>query len=120
VIDYGRLAGLPLEEPFPGIRRRAFSSASATVTEYVLEPGASFPQHHHPQEQLTLLQSGDVELTAEDRLVELSAGDWFVVAGGVEHGLRAGADGARFLAVLVPRRDPSDPYTLTPEGAPRR
>ena len=54
-----------------------------------------------------------MEFTADGRSQRLSQGDWSVVAGGVEHGIRAGARGAPFLAVLVPRRSPEDPYTIT-------
>src|SRR5437762_1643815 len=69
--------------------------------------------HRHPQEQITLVQEGDLEFSADGRSQRLSQGDWSVVAGGVEHGIRAGMRGARFLAVLVPRRSLGDPYTLT-------
>ncbi len=109
----GSLDGLPVETPFPGVRRRTFSSRQATVAEYSFDPGAHFPLHHHGQEQITLVQEGDLELVADGRDQRLAAGDWSVVAAGVEHGIQAGARGARFLAVLVPRRSPDDPYTLS-------
>jgi unsaturated pyranuronate lyase len=109
----GSLDGLPVETPFPGVRRRTFSSLQATVAEYSFDPGARFPLHRHVQEQITLVQEGDVEFTADGRSQQLSPGEWSVVAGGVEHGIRAGARGARFLAVLVPRRSADAPYTLS-------
>lgn len=109
----GSLDGLPVEAPFPGVRRRTFSSRQATVAEYSFDPGARFPLHRHAQEQITLLLEGDVELLADGRSQRLAEGDWSVLAAGVEHGIRAGARGARFLAVLVPRRAPDEPYTLT-------
>jgi quercetin dioxygenase-like cupin family protein len=109
----GSLDGLPVETPFPGVRRRTFSSRQATVAEYSFDPVARFPLHRHAQEQITLVQEGDVELIADGRRRQLAEGDWSVVAAGVEHGISAGARGARFLAVLVPRRSPDDPYTLT-------
>lgn len=100
----GSLDGLAVETPFPGVRRRTFSSQQATVAEYSFDPGARFPLHRHAQEQTTLVLEGDVELVADGRRERLAAGDWSVLAGGVEHGIRAGARGARFLALLVPRR----------------
>jgi hypothetical protein len=36
-----------------------------------------------------------------------------VIAGGVEHGITAGRGGARFLAVLVPRRAPDEARAFT-------
>ena len=57
----GTFERLPIEEPFPGLRRRTFDGSGATVNEYCFEPGASFPLHRHPQEQITLVVDGTVE-----------------------------------------------------------
>jgi quercetin dioxygenase-like cupin family protein len=102
----GSLDALPVETPFPGVRRQTFSSESATVAEYSFDPGARFPLHHHAQEQVTLVLEGDLELVADGRRQRLTAGAWSVVPGRVEHGITAGGRGARFLIVLVPRREP--------------
>jgi len=101
----GRFDELPAEEPQPGVRRRTVQAEHATVAEYAFEPGASFPQHAHPQEQVTLVLEGEVELTADGHTERLAAGAWSVVPGGVEHGVRAGDGGARIVAVVVPRRE---------------
>jgi quercetin dioxygenase-like cupin family protein len=101
------------ESPFPGVRRRTLDSEQATVVEYAFDPGALFPLHHHRQEQITMVQEGSVELVAGGRTELLGAGDWSVTPGGVTHGIRAGERGARFLAVIVPRRAPDELYTIT-------
>jgi quercetin dioxygenase-like cupin family protein len=111
--ERGSLAALPAEQPYPGNRRRTFSSSQATVAEYTFEPGARFPRHHHAQEQITLVQEGQIELTAAGRTAALGPGQWAVTAAGVEHGVRAGDRGARFLAILVPRRGADDALTVT-------
>jgi quercetin dioxygenase-like cupin family protein len=116
----GRFDQLEPESPFPGIVRRALTTDEATVTEYRFEPGATFPQHHHPQEQITLVLSGEVRMTIAGTTRELSSGGWSVVPGGIAHGITAGATGATFLALLVPRRDPADPYTTTTPEPPAR
>jgi quercetin dioxygenase-like cupin family protein len=108
----GRFADLPLEHLYEGVRQRSFDSERATVTEYVFGPHARFPIHRHRQEQITLIQEGDVELTAAGETMRLAAGDWSIVGPSVEHGIRAGEQGARFLAIVVPRRDRSAPYTV--------
>jgi unsaturated pyranuronate lyase len=100
----GSFDGLPVEEPYPGLRRRTFDATGATVNEYTFEPGAEFPLHHHPQEQITIVEEGEIELTAADETVRLRAGEWSVLAGGVAHGIRAFEKGARILAIVVPRR----------------
>lgn len=101
---HGSFDALPAQTPYHGLRRRTFDSAEATVNEYSFEPEARFPLHRHPQEQITLILDGDVELTVGDETMRLTTGDWSVVGSEVEHGIRAGGSGARILAIIVPRR----------------
>jgi quercetin dioxygenase-like cupin family protein len=112
-VSSGSFDQLAAETPFPGVVRRALTTTGATVTEYRFAPGSTFPEHFHPQEQITLILEGEVQLTAASDTQRLAAGDWSVVAGGVPHGITSGASGTRFLAVLVPRRDPDAAYTLS-------
>lgn len=110
--DFGSFASLPGDEPFPGVRRHAFSTEKATVTSYVFDPGAAFPLHEHHEEQITLVEEGKVTFTVADESHDLRAGDWSVVAGQVAHGLIAGPTGARILAILVPPRSSPDAFEL--------
>jgi quercetin dioxygenase-like cupin family protein len=102
------------DEPFPGVRRRSFRSEQATIAVYDFDPGAEFPQHRHDEEQITVIHEGEVEFEVAGELHVLGPGQSYVVAGGVQHGLRAGMSGARFLAVVVPARARADAYTLLP------
>ena len=108
----GSFEALEADEPYPGLQRRAFDSEGATVTEYRFEPGAAFPLHRHPQEQITLIAEGEVEMTIDGQVSPLRAGDWSVVGPEVEHGIRAGRNGARILAIVVPRRSGPDALTV--------
>jgi quercetin dioxygenase-like cupin family protein len=112
-VSAGSFHEIDAERPFPGIVRRAFSTPEATVTEYRFEPHSTFPEHFHPQEQITLILEGEAQLTAAGETATLVPGDWSVVPGGIPHGITSGSHGARFLAVLVPRRDPDAAYTLS-------
>ena len=112
----GSFDALDVESPYPGVERTSFDSEGATVTRYRFEPEASFPLHRHGQEQLTMIIAGRVLFTVDGQEQQLGPGDWSVVPGGVEHGLRAGAQGAEFLAVVVPRRADSHAYVVS-EGA---
>lgn len=102
--DFGSFDGIDAESPYPGIDRRVLTTSKATVQEYRFEAGASFPIHHHEQEQFTLVLDGTISFSADGDSRELSAGEWSVVPGDVPHGVTAGPAGARFLAVLVPPR----------------
>jgi quercetin dioxygenase-like cupin family protein len=104
VTQYGSFDELEGEAPYAGIVRRVLTTSKATVQEYSFEPGATFPLHHHPQEQITLVIDGDLSFSAGGESRELGAGMWSVVPGDVTHGITAGPSGARFLAILVPPR----------------
>ena len=101
-----------LEHPFPGVTRRTNHTAKATVSAYAFEPGAEFPIHTHPEEQITVVLTGTVVFTVEGERHALGPGETYVVLADLEHGLRAGPEGARFLAVVVPRRAGSDAYEI--------
>jgi quercetin dioxygenase-like cupin family protein len=109
-LETGRFDALEADEVYPGVTRRSFSSREATVTSYAFAPNASFPLHSHPQEQITLVTGGSVEMTVAGESESLVAGAWSVVAGGVEHGITAGPEGAIVTAVVVPRRASADAY----------
>jgi quercetin dioxygenase-like cupin family protein len=108
----GTIADLPATEPFAGLTRRTIDATKATVNEYAFQPGASFPIHRHPEEQVTLVLEGTVSLTVEGETTQLEPGGWSVVGGDVEHGITAGPDGARIVAIIAPRRTSADAYTI--------
>jgi quercetin dioxygenase-like cupin family protein len=100
--------------PQPGVRRHSHDTAKATVASYAFEPGARFPKHRHDEEQVTIVLEGQVDFFVDGWEHRLGPGETFVVEAGVEHSLRAGEQGARFLAVVVPRRPDPDAYAVTP------
>jgi quercetin dioxygenase-like cupin family protein len=110
--ESGTLEQLPLDEPFPGVRRRTIDAAGATVTSYAFAPGARFPLHRHPQEQVTLVHEGSVRMRLDDAEEELDAGSWSLIPGDVPHGITAGEQGARLTAVVVPRRAEAGAYEV--------
>jgi quercetin dioxygenase-like cupin family protein len=110
----GTFAGIEPETPYPGILRRTVQSERMTLSEYTFEPGATFPLHRHPQEQVTLIEAGEVRLSVAGATETLAAGAWSVMPGGVEHGITAGPEGARIVAILSPRRESAGEISVTP------
>jgi quercetin dioxygenase-like cupin family protein len=108
---------LPSEQPFAGITRRALTTSHMTITSYAFEPGATFPLHSHSQEQWTLVERGSVEMTIAGEATPMVPGDWSLVDPEVQHGITAGEDGARILAIIAPPRASSGDYEL---AAPER
>lgn len=108
----GSFDELPAQKPYPGLQRKTFETSEATVNEYTFGPEATFPLHRHPQEQITLVLKGSVELTVGGRSIGLREGWWSVVDSGVEHSIRAGGDGAKIVAIVIPKRETPDGYTV--------
>jgi quercetin dioxygenase-like cupin family protein len=108
----GSFNALETEEPFPGVLRQSFNSERATVSRYTFSPRASFPVHRHPQEQVTLIEAGSVDMAVAGHHRRLDAGEWSVVPGNLDHGITAGETGARIVAFVVPRREHADDYEL--------
>jgi quercetin dioxygenase-like cupin family protein len=97
---FGELASLGATEPHPGVRLRLLSSSDCNVREYTFSPSSTFPLHRHPEEQITLVLEGSVEMSVGGAVSHLPAGAWAIVESNVEHGVSAGPDGARLLAVV--------------------
>jgi quercetin dioxygenase-like cupin family protein len=83
---------IPAEEVFAGIFRQAIVTSSSTVVRYVYHPGCLFPVHSHPEEQITVVHSGEIEFTVDGAVVVLRKGQVAVIPGGTPHGARVTAD----------------------------
>lgn len=97
-------ASVAESEPHAGVRAQRVDTAGMTLVRYVFQPGAAYPRHQHPEEQLVHVLSGTLQLELGGETLALAAGDLVHVAGGVPHGARGGATGAVFLNLVVPRR----------------
>ena len=82
------------------------------MTEYRFEPGATFPSHRHAQEQITIVAEGQVAMTIDGRWRRSAraAGRWSAPKSTT--GSRRAREGARFLAVVTPRRGAADEYEV--------
>jgi quercetin dioxygenase-like cupin family protein len=116
----GSFDALPSEQPFDGVTRRALTTARMTINSYSFEPGATFPLHSHSQEQWTLVEQGSVEMTIAGQPARMGVGEWSLVESGVEHGITAGDEGARVLAIISPPRGSADEYDIADASAPGR
>jgi quercetin dioxygenase-like cupin family protein len=98
--------GIPEETVYPGITRQVVQGERQTLVRYVYQPGAVFPEHQHPQEQITAVLSGRIEFSVAGKRYELAAGEVAVIAGDTPHGARVLGDAVvETLNALSPRRD---------------
>ena len=99
-------AEVPAEVVGPGITRQVVHGTRQTMIRYVYAPGALFPVHAHPQEQVTLVMSGRIAFEVDGERIELGAGDLIVLPGGVPHGARViGEEPVETFNALSPRRE---------------
>lgn len=69
----------------PKLSQQVFTSKNVMVVNYVYDPGLKFDEHSHPQEQVTIVQSGRLLLTVAGEKVELNAGDICSVFPNISH-----------------------------------
>lgn len=90
----------------PGLVARIFTGKHAMLSVVTIAPHAQGPVHSHPEEQWGVLLEGDGVRIQDGQEHAVTAGDFWRTPGGVAHGFRAGARGARLLDIFSPpRRD---------------
>lgn len=73
-----------------------------TVLRCVYRPGYDVAAHYHPQEQITIVEEGVLELTIEGQVVQVRAGEMISIPPRVRHATRvAGSARARALNLFV-------------------
>ena len=87
----------------PKLTQRVFNTENAIVVHYVYEPGLEFEQHSHPQEQITIIQSGQLLLEIEGEKVELKPGDICAISSNVSHStLVLGDEKVESISIFTP------------------
>lgn len=95
---------IPPQEPVPGVRTRRTDGEQMTIFRYEMEPGANFPLHQHPEEQLVVVLAGSVTFRVGEEELYLERGMSARMAPEVPHAAWAGNAGVQFLNILAPRR----------------
>jgi quercetin dioxygenase-like cupin family protein len=88
----------------PGVRMFPLFGEAGMLNLVDLAPNAVVPVHTHEHEQLGIVLGGEITMTIDGVDHLLGPDDAYQVAGGVEHGARAGSAGCRVLDVFVPVR----------------
>lgn len=99
----------PFTEVRPGIFGATVHTPQLTVTYYRYEPGSSWEEHEHPQDQVTSVIAGEIDFTVAGRPVHLRAGELAALPGGVPHSARVGDREVRTLNVYTSRSAPPPP-----------
>ena len=98
-------SALPAVEVFPGITRQVLDGELQTMVRYLYQPGATFPEHSHPEEQITVVVSGQIEFLVDGKVIMLGAGQAATIPPGVLHGARViGNQPVETFNALSPQR----------------
>lgn len=90
---------------YEGLTRRVLAyNDRLMIVEHVMAAGSVFPRHSHPHEQLAYLMSGYIRVRCGDQTFDASAGDSFVIPGGMEHEVQA-IERSVALDVFTPCRE---------------
>lgn len=89
----------------PGVETRIFAGRHAMLSIVSLAPNSETAIHSHPEEQWGILLEGGGTRIQGGVEVPLGTGDFWRTPGGVEHGFRAGPEGAKVIDIFAPPRE---------------
>jgi quercetin dioxygenase-like cupin family protein len=92
-------------EIVPGIRLQTFWGEKMLLSVVNLDAGAVLPNHSHPHEQSGTVIFGTLRLTIAGETRNLTAGDAYIIPGGVEHSAVAGPAPTRVIDIFSPVRE---------------
>lgn len=98
------LDALPIREIFPGLRARLVHTDRVTHSWVDLDEGATFPDHHHPHEQIVSILEGELEIVVDGERSVLTPGQVFVIPPHAPHSGRA-LTACRVLDAFAPVRE---------------
>ena len=89
----------------PGVEMRPMFGEGFLTCWVKLDPGAAVPQHSHVHEQIGVITSGSLNVTAEGETRTVGVGEAYLGGPHVPHAPTAGADGAELVETFVPVRE---------------
>lgn len=90
----------------PKLSQQVFASQNVLVVYYIYEPGLEFQSHSHPQEQVTIVQSGRLLIDVDGEKVELKKGDICSIAPNISHStIVLGEDRVESISIFTPISD---------------
>lgn len=76
---------LPVEEIEKGLTVKTLSAGRVQIRHLVFEPGTLIPDHRHPEEVVTMVIEGTMEMTVGAETRTVTAGDVFRVPSKTGH-----------------------------------
>ncbi len=89
----------------PKLSQQIFSTGSVMLVKYVYDPGLNFPEHSHPQEQVTMVEEGTLEFEIDGEKVILHAGDICAIPANIPHSTSVGKARAVAISIFTPVKE---------------
>jgi quercetin dioxygenase-like cupin family protein len=90
--------------PTPGLTFRPVATESVLTNFVTFDPDLPTPMHHHVEQQIAIVLSGELRFTVGTETRVMHAGDCVVIPPHVPHGGAAGPEGCQVLDVFTPPR----------------
>ena len=88
----------------PGLEFRPVTTDTVMTNFVSFEPNVPTPMHHHAEQQIAVVLSGELTFTVGDETKVMRAGDCVVIPPNVRHGGTSGPEGCEVLDVFSPPR----------------
>ena len=98
-------ASIPVEQPSEGIQRQMIVGASLMICRFRFAPHLVTPEHDHPHEQMTIVESGRVRFFVEGKERIATAGDVLHFPSGCWHGATMMDEEVVLIDIFSPVRE---------------
>ena len=88
----------------PGLEFRPVTTDSVMANFVTFGPSTPAAMHHHSEQQIAIVLSGELRFTVGGETRVMRAGDCVVIPPHVEHGGAAGPEGCDVIDVFTPPR----------------
>lgn len=82
VINWSKIAKSDVEK---GVTRQVYSTKNVMIVKYTYSPNAVYKEHAHPQEQITLIEKGEIVFKVGDEEMILKEDDICFIPPNVLH-----------------------------------
>ncbi len=100
-----RWEDVPAVSVLPGVTKQMVQGKNGMVIRYCYAPRCVFPDHRHPQEQITVVSKGALEFRVDGKPIMCTEGSLLVIPSGMVHGATViGDETVESLNFLSPLR----------------
>jgi quercetin dioxygenase-like cupin family protein len=75
----------PVEQISPLVQRQYLSGTQSTFVRWTVKAGGTFPLHHHANEQITWIVTGQCDVYSQGHRFEMTAGTVLIIPPNVPH-----------------------------------